>query len=98
MSRIPGTTFHDDDPPAPTVESLQERIRFYESIMRHMPPHNRRDRPCKIAEANGLICCNPKCNGMWGTGCWCCHALSFATEASSDFAPSFGQVTQQAMP
>ena len=81
MSRIPGTTFHDEDPPKPDVELLQLRQRFYESIMSY-PAHN--GPRCKIAEANGLTCCNPKCNGHWGTGCWCCHSLSFAEEAEPE--------------
>lgn len=21
----------------------------------------------------GGQCCNPRCKGMWGTGCYCCH-------------------------
>lgn len=90
MSRIPGTALHDDDPPEPTIEratrtidSLRQQLRFYESVMAHQGPHHQRDRPCKIAEANGLACCNPKCNGNWGTGCWCCHALSFAQDAET---------------
>ena len=83
MSRIPGTALHDDDPPEPTIASLQERVRFYESVMAHQPPHHQGDRPCKLAEANGLSCCNPACNGQWGSGCWCCHFLSFAQDADA---------------
>jgi hypothetical protein len=90
MSRIPGTALHDDDPPQPTIEratrtieSLRQQLRFYESVMAHQGPHHQRDRTCKLAEANGLSCCNPACNGQWGTGCWCCHALSFAQDAET---------------
>jgi hypothetical protein len=85
MPRIPGTTFHDEDPPKPDVDELRARIRFYESVMAHQPPHHRdRDHLCKIAETLGLDCCNPLCKGVWGTGCWCCHSLRFAAEASPE--------------
>lgn len=84
MPRIPGTALHDEEAPKPDPDLLDLKVRFYESVIRHMGPHNRRDRRCKIAEANSLNCCNPKCNGVWGTGCWCCHALDFAREAEAD--------------
>lgn len=60
-------------------DALIERCRFYESVMRHQAPHGDK---CKIAAAAGLACCNPQCRGDWGTGCWCCHALSFASNAN----------------
>jgi hypothetical protein len=84
MPRIPGTTFHDEDPPKPTLEVLSLRLKFYESVMQHMGPHQRGDKRCELAVASGLVCCNPKCNGQWGTGCWCCHSLGFADEATPD--------------
>ena len=88
MSRIPGTALHDDDSPPidnaiRTIESLTQKILFYESVMAHQPPHHQGDRPCQVAEANGLSCCNSNCNGQWGTGCWCCHFLSFAQDADA---------------
>jgi hypothetical protein len=64
----------------PYVEELQKRIRFYESILSKQRPHQAGERRCKIAEQHGLGCCNPACNGHWGTGCWCCHSLGFAAE------------------
>lgn len=70
-----------------SVEDLQTRLRFYESVLSRMLPHHANGRSCKIAEAAGLVCCNPQCNGDWGSGCWCCHAGSFAAEATmSDIA------------
>src|SRR5271166_5030990 len=84
MARIPGTSFHDADPPKPDVDLLQQKVRFYESVMFHQEPHHHHGQRCKIAEANGLMCCNPQCNGVWGTGCWCCHSLSFANEADAE--------------
>jgi len=68
-----------------TIALLEKKIRFYESIMHGQPPHHRTsDKPCKIAEKHGVACCNPKCNGNWGTGCWCCHYLEFAAEADQE--------------
>lgn len=63
---------------------LREQLRFYESIIDHMPPHQVDDHQCRIAFAAGVGCCNPACNGQWGTGCWCCHYLSFAEQASAE--------------
>jgi hypothetical protein len=54
------------------------RVTFYESIMAHQGPHGR---DCKIAKAAEVVCCNPACNGTWGTGCWCCHFLIYAEGA-----------------
>jgi hypothetical protein len=60
------------------VAELRLRIAFYESVMQGQPPHEHGHR-CRFVEAvSGLHCCNPKCNGEWGTGCWCCHHLDFA--------------------
>jgi hypothetical protein len=68
-------------PPGDVLGELRLRALFYESVMQHQPPHEIASRECKIAKAAGRTCCNPKCNGEWGTGCWCCHALSFAVDA-----------------
>jgi len=62
-------------------EELARRARFYESVMKKQAPHQLGDRRCKVAVALDLSCCNPKCNGMWGSGCWCCHYLEFAADA-----------------
>ena len=70
---------------AANIELLEKKIRFYESIIIGMPPHHRTaDKPCKIAAKHEVACCNPKCNGNWGTGCWCCHYLEFAAEADQE--------------
>lgn len=59
------------------------RIRFYESIMQKQRGHGC-GQECRIAASRGAICCNPLCNGIWGTGCWCCHSLKYATEADEE--------------
>ena len=58
------------------------RVRFYEAVMSTW--HNVRGNECKVAKLLGRICCNAECGGDWGTGCWCCHALSFASEVEPD--------------
>jgi hypothetical protein len=66
---------------AEIIDGLHLRVAFYESIMRGQRAHGR---ICKIADAAGLNCCNPKCNGEWGTGCWCCHYLQFTFDADPE--------------
>lgn len=82
MARIPGTPFHDEDAPKPDVALLRLKQRFLESVISH-PTHNGTHK-CSIAQVNELACCNPKCNGNWGTGCWCCHSLKFAAEQAPE--------------
>jgi len=66
------------------VTNLRNRVRFYESVMKGQPPHSHRGTECKAASAAGAACCNPKCNGHWGTGCWCCHYLEFASAVDDE--------------
>lgn len=66
------------------LRDAHARIDFYEAIMAGGPPHCVGDsRPCKLAPA-GDTCCNPGCRGLWGTGCWCCHYMQFARQASDE--------------
>ncbi len=32
---------------------------------------------CHVARQDKIKCCNPKCGGHWGTGCYCCHHPSY---------------------
>lgn len=61
---------------------LARRVQFLESVIRGQGPHQAHGHACKLAEAHGVRCCNPACNGQWGTGCWCCHHLEYALSAA----------------
>lgn len=66
-------------------ERVMMRMRFYESLLKSTGPHARRGSDsCAFAKRRGLVCCNPSCGGVWGTGCYCCHSGRFAAEASDE--------------
>lgn len=65
-------------------DPVRLRIRFYEWVLDRCAPHlSRRVERCKHAP-EGEVCCNPKCRGLWGTGCWCCHHASYAVGIDDD--------------
>jgi len=40
-----------------------------------------RDRRVPYDDGKLVPCCNPKCKGKWGTGCYCCHHPKFLEKA-----------------
>jgi len=47
-----------------------------------------RDRRVPYDDDGKLVpCCNPKCKGKWGTGCYCCHHPKFLEEEPVEEIP-----------
>lgn len=61
----------DDHVPAKVVET---KVHFYEHVLGKSPPHRHKPEEC----------CNPLCQGQWGTGCYCCHHGKYALQVSEE--------------
>lgn len=74
----------EDVPPSKDVEALNKRVRFYELFLDQCPPHTFKGREKCPHAPEGEACCNPKCRGDWGTGCYCCHHGQYATDVTDE--------------
>jgi len=82
-------------PPSKDVEALNKRVRFYELVLDQCPPHTFRGREKCPHAPEGEACCNPKCRGDWGTGCYCCHHGQYATDVTDEDLDLFIEAIEQ---
>jgi hypothetical protein len=40
-------------------------------------------------------CCNPKCKGIWGTGCYCCHHQKYLKDAFEELQEELEEIKKE---